>query len=431
MSLIALSLLLAAGDPNLERTTWPSFPADPAERIERDLALIYTTDNIGPTVTFARLGYPGRILFRLHEDHPLLKVVIMSTPATRYVQGRTLADSPEAAATWKALATEPRFDWIELGGEGYTHSPPGDTNINHHEFSIRQSGCNLDHARMGELDYCRERFRLAREAYRAAGIPDARVSLMRFPGIEDSPAALQAADEAGFLAILGGRHPEEPGRDWWIPHQGGGEILEIENSNALKLFARSAALEEGLRSGRIAPAGVRRSAEFAAAVARGIERAEKAAATGGILNLSDQWFETFAYIGDIMPRYLVLDAVLRAVEERYGPRVWYPRGRELALWLDARRHAKVSWRVDGDGVQVEVDPPARWARLAPEGLEAASLKVSLPARFGAVREVRIGEGGRASRVLDASRWWRAGDDIVIVFPLRAGVRLSVLHGAPP
>jgi hypothetical protein len=393
--------------------------------VEPVLAIIYSSDNIGPTASFALLGYPGRLLFRLHRDHPRLKMVLMSTPARRQANGRTLADSPEAAATWKALAMEPRFDWLELGGQGYSHAPPDDVNLDHHEFSTRQTGCNLDHARMGDLEYCRERFRLAREAYRAAGIPDERVSLIRFPGNEDSPAALQAADEAGFLAVLGGRHPFEADRDWWIPHPGGGEILEIENVNTLRLFTISAALEDGLRGGGIAPAEATTCPEFAAAVARGITLADEAAAGGGILNLADQWRETFSYVAGIVPRYLILDAVLRAIEDRYGPRVWYPRGRELALWLDARRHAKVSWRADTDGVQVEIEPPARWARLAPNGLQTASLVIHLPARFGPVREVTLQEEGGASRRLEASRWWRIDNGVAVLLPMRSRTRLRI------
>jgi len=206
---------------------WPRFPFGPDTHAERELAVLYSTDSLGPNTTLADLGYPGRRFFRLHQDHPQLKVVLTSCPASRYSGGRPVDGSTEAGASWKALALDARFDWIELANQGYTHSPEDDSNLNHHEFSIRQKGCNLDHVLLGALDYCRARFRLAREAYRSLGIRDARVTLVRFPGSEDTPSALQAAREAGFLAVMGSRHLDQAGRDWWTPTADGGEILEI------------------------------------------------------------------------------------------------------------------------------------------------------------------------------------------------------------
>ena len=136
---------------------------------------------------------------------PLLRVTLMSCPANRYLGAGTLDDSPEAAAVWRTLASDPEFSWLELGGHGYSHSPDGDANRDHHEFSITESGCNLDHAALGEREYFRKRFALARELYRKNGIPDERVAVMRFPGVEDSPEALRAAAEAGFVMIFGSR----------------------------------------------------------------------------------------------------------------------------------------------------------------------------------------------------------------------------------
>ncbi len=405
---------------------WPRFPFDPQTRIEPVIAVFYATDDIGQDITLGKLGYPDRKLFRLHSDHPKLHVVMMSCPANRYLGEGTLDDSPEASATWKTLALDPGFDWIELGGHGYTHSPEDDSNLHHHEFSVTQTGCNVDHSRMADPAYCRERFSRAREAYRAAGIPDERVVVMRFPGVEDSPQALRAAAEAGFIAVLGSRHFERPGREWWIPHPGGGEILEIEHSPLLKLFARSEELEAGLTGGRIDPAGVTGSPEFVAAVERGIAYVERVVTDGGILSLSDHWWETFLEIEGVTPRYLILDALLREVDRRYGARAWYPGARDLALWLEVLRKAQVTWREEDDAVRVEIDPPARWSHSAVSGVDNASVLLRLPAGWRRASEVRIRQTPGRWSALDPSRYWMQSGSLAVVFPLRGRVSLHIL-----
>src|SRR5678815_6087556 len=107
----------------------------------------------------------------------------------------------------------------------------------------------------------------------------------------------------------------------------------------------------------------------------------------------DHWWETFAEFGGVSPRYLVLDAVLDDVELRYGSRVWYPRSRDLALWLQARRTASVRWQVEADGLHVLVEPPAGWAKRGLTGIEEASIIVGLPAGYTGVSAVRIKHQG--------------------------------------
>ncbi len=371
------------------------------------------------------LGHPERFLFRLHRDHPRLKITLAAAPANRYLGESTLADHPVSVALWRSLALGSPFEWIELAGHGYTHSPEGDSNLDHHEFSTKNTGCNLDHTAMSDPAYCLRRLTLAREACRAAGISDDRLVVMRFPGSVDTPQALGAALEAGFIAVLGRRHGRDPGREWWIPAADAREILEIEDVLLLDAFARSRDLEAALAAGRMAPVAVTKSAEFRAAVARGRDLVDRIAAGGGILNLTDHWWDTFTEIGGAQPRYLLLDAVLRDIEERYVGRTWYPGARDLALWLDARRSATVSWREEPGGVHVEIEPPPHWGRLSLTGLGAASLVVSLPARWEGVGGVRIREGLEEWRSLDPSLYWMTPEGLAVTFPLRGRVHLHL------
>lgn len=429
---LAVLVLLAVvacqpATPGARDVQWHRFPVSLSARVEPAIAVIYSSDNIGPTTTLARLGYPDRDLFRLHLDHPGLKVVLTSCPANRYSGERKLSDASEATATWRSLALDPNFDWVDLGGLGYTHSPPGDTHLDHHEFSVRQSGCNIDHRKLGEPDYCRRQMTLARAAYRTAGIPDERVLVMRFPGTEHSPQALKAAAEAGFIAVLDAGNDANPGSEWWTPLPGGGEILEIRNSNALKLFAIAQELEAGLATGRIAPEAAVDSPEFAAALERGTSYLRTIEATGGLLHLVDEWQETFRRIGQTRPRYLLISALLREVETRYGPRAWYPTSRELVLWLDARRHGRLTRAEAPEGLIVIVEPPDSWALLRLPGLDNASIRVTLPERAaGRIDDVLIKEAeGEWSR-LDPARWWKQGREAIVLFPLHGKVLLRIV-----
>ena len=409
-----------------EGIAFPRFPFDLETRSEPSLAILYSTDNIGQNTTLAQLGYPGRMIFRLHDDHPRLRQVMMSCPANRYSGARTLADSPEASQTWRILATDPRFDWIELGGQGYTHSPDGDQNLHHHEFAADQTGCNLDHSRFASLEYCRQRFKLVRQAYGVAGIADELVTLMRFPGLAHTPAALQAAAEAGFLAILTAPAPDRPGQETWLPYPGG-EIAAIPDSRLLSLFARSDALEEALNSGRVSPSELTRNADYLGAVMQGVAYADLVASTGGILNLTDQWSATFARIGGAAPRYEILHAVLGVIDKRRGSSVWYPSGKELALWLVLKRSATVSRRLKGGKLILRIEPPEGWRRAGGE-LQNASLIVTLPQGWKATGRVRIRDESQAWRDLGAARRWVEPRGLALTLPIRGRTQVSIERG---
>jgi len=399
---------------------WPRFPADPRVRGDRTLAVLYSTGNLGPRTTLAQLGYPGRNIFRLHEDHPQLHVVLMSCPANRYSGEGTVLDSRDAAATWRMLALDPRFDWLELGSQGYTHSPPDDSDLNHHEFSLSQEGCNIAHSGLDDPEYVTGRFNLIRSAYRSLEIPDERVVLLRFPGMTAGPRALAAAAEAGFVASMGTSLIKD------LTLHG---LIEIPDTRILRKFAQSDPLEKGLANGRLKRETVAESEEMKGAVALGVAVAEEAARGSGILNLSDVWNETFAWIGGTYPRYLILDAVLDAVEERYRGRIWFPRGRELALWLALVRDARVEMTSAGGGYVVEITPAEGWARAAGEGLAEASIIVGLPAAIESVSAVRIRAGGGAEwRDIAPQNHWMERRGLAVVFPIRGPVELQITPG---
>src|SRR5213594_1491698 len=83
-SMLSLAIACRPAAPRAPGVMWHRFPVSPSARIEPAIAVIYSSDNIGPTATLARLGYPERNLFRLHRDHPQLKLVLTSCPANRY-----------------------------------------------------------------------------------------------------------------------------------------------------------------------------------------------------------------------------------------------------------------------------------------------------------------------------------------------------------
>lgn len=397
--------------------TWPRFPLDPVSRRERTLAVLYTPDDIGPTVTWEKLGRPDEGLFRLHRDHPSLHVTLTVCPENRYTLPPSAETRARAEQVWRDIATDPNVDWLELGGHGYTHAPDADVNLDHDEFSTRQKGCNVDHAALGERRYCERRFARARAALRRAGIPDDALAVMRFPGMEDSPEALRAAARDGYLAVLGSRHLDQPGRAWWTPLPGGEEILEIQNLAYQRVFARSEELERGLAEGSIASDAVRESAPFLAALEAGRRLLPRLEAQGGIVNLFDHWWEGFEPVGGVLPRYLLLDAWLR---ELPLDRVWWPSGRELASWVRLRRFARTTWRHQGDQIHVSVDPPAGW-RQAGAGLEA-SIFIHLPTP-APIAEIRAD-----GTPLPRSRWQDERGIAKVTIPLRWRTRLSVRIG---
>ncbi len=368
------------------------------------LAVFVSMGELNQNTTLARLGYPDRLLFRLHRDMPRLRIVLIGSPANRYSSDRDVVSCPEGAFTWKALGVDARFDWIEIGGEGYTHSPPGDTNLNHHEFATDQTGCNLDHARMAAPEYCRERLALARRTYDRLGIPQNRIVLIRFPGLKDSPAALSAASEAGFLAVLGNRHPGEAGRAQWLAHPGG-EILDLENTK----------LNELMPSGEDGPGSA-------------MDRIDRIVSDGGILNLRAEMQDLFREDGEPAPAYRFLEGLVQEMDRKYGPEVWYASGNDLATWMDLRRHARVEIETNNDLIEVRLAPPDAWV-AAGRTLDTAATAVRVPDGWRSVSGVFIGDGDAPLTEIPSWRWfWVGPHRLVIPFAVRGPVRLRVTGG---
>src|SRR5262245_60344022 len=103
---VALVLLVSFASMRAEETLpvlpegvrWPRFPFDPVSRSEPLLAILYTPDDIGQSIDLSKIGAPDRMLFRLHKDHPRLKIALMSCPANRYVSEKPLEEFPAGQA---------------------------------------------------------------------------------------------------------------------------------------------------------------------------------------------------------------------------------------------------------------------------------------------------------------------------------------------
>ncbi|MBI3448314.1 MAG: hypothetical protein HY049_05290 [Acidobacteria bacterium] len=413
-------------------TEWPRFPRAGPGATPADLAIVYLTDDIGPDLTsLDRLGYPDRSLFRLHRDHPSLRAALMSCPDHRRKEGGPgLAGSPEAAAIWRRLATAPEFAWLELGGHGDTHAPDGDENFDHHEFSTTETGCNIDHALTGRRDYAERHLRAAREAYRGLGLQDDLVTVMRFPGVADNPEALRAAARAGFSMIVGSRHLDEPGREWWVAYPGGGEILEIEGASLQRRFYPPADLERRVAAGGMDAGAIRTDPSFQASVAGALAFVDGVREGGGILGLSDHFWETFQESGGVPVRYLVVDEALRRLETERAGAIWYPSAHDLALWLDARRNAGLTWRQESDGVHVAITAPPSWKERGSRGIAAASLLVRLPPGYERLAGVTLREEGAPARALAATSYAREAGGVVVTFPLASSVELVIRPARP-
>ncbi|HZE89294.1 MAG TPA: hypothetical protein VE404_07095, partial [Verrucomicrobiae bacterium] len=293
-----------------------------------------------------------------------------------------------------------------------------------------ESGCNIDHAITGRREYCERHMDSARRAYRDLGLADDLVTVMRFPGVADNPEALRAAVRAGFSMIVGSRHLEEPGREWWVTLPGEGEMLEIEGASLQRKFYPPADLERRVAAGGIGEEGVRSDPSFTAAVAAALAFVDGVRQGGGILGLSDHFWETFPESAGVPVRYLVMDEVLRRLEAERGGKIWYPSAHDLALWLDARRNATLAWRVERDGVHVAIDPPRSWRERRSRGLAAASLLVRVPPGYERVRDVTLREEGSAPRALPADAFFRDAAGVTVTFPLASRVEL-VIHPERP
>ncbi|MBN2112324.1 DUF2334 domain-containing protein, partial [Candidatus Woesearchaeota archaeon] len=224
----------------------PRFQHDTEKQIVRELAVLYTPDDLDAKTTLDELGFPDKNIFLLHKEHPKLKMTMFTIPAAgiirneefRYIFNTTKEKNYSGiccASLWRMIMYNETFmPWMELGNHGYSHEAPGDTNLSHHEFSATQSGCNFNHSLANTIEYCDQRYKLAREAYEKTGLDNDKILVAHFPGWAYTEAALRALLDNNFIAFF------DTGFDWttreqyckesWVQLSDGREILSIPNT---------------------------------------------------------------------------------------------------------------------------------------------------------------------------------------------------------
>jgi len=397
IGLIGLTLVLTAWADRSERVVLPRFPHDTEHRSQRILAVLYTPDDIAATSTLADLGYPDRKLFLLHREFPELKVTMQSIPASRYIRDaadRRVQNSRKnrrypglcCSRLWQAIAggREEFAGWMELGNHGYSHAPPDDPDVDHHEFDAAQN------PRAADYKFCRSRFELARAAYRALGIGDGQVLVMRFPGQDYTDAALRAVLDTGFIAFFG--RDKRRYREKWVRLSDGREILNIPSGVRLKSYYQ----------GRL-----------------GYRELDRMAEKGGLVNLWDHWWEMFRPRPGGGINYAAARDLLAYLKKRYPDRIWWPFGSQLALWLHFQRRASLTWREEGGSFFLEASLGG-WRPEWPEIEISFTIK-----RQPMVLGVRYaGDQGRWQE-LPPAKYWRQDSTLYLNVPFRGRVRLAV------
>lgn len=352
----------------------PRFPHDVGERAVRDVAVFYSPDDIDAGSSLETLGYPDGYLFMLHREHPLLKVTVQAVPANRYITNDSARfvvnvtcpdEFPSSVCgprLWSMIMFNESFDWMELGGHGFYHSPPGDADLDHHEFNPEHDLRALDYG------YCIERFKLAREAYGEVGLDNDRLIVMRFPGDTYSDAALRAMKDSGFIAYFTSyRRGDEYACSYLYTNlSDGGRVLDIHGNVPLSRL-------------------VGFNAEFIDSCAR-----------NGIINFFDHFWESYEPHGGMQPNYCKLNESLNYIESEYGRRVWWPLASELSLWIDFRERGTHNWTLNGSLLEVSSGVPGGWRS---SWATLASYTVDL-------------KGKRVKKILfdDGAGWTALGDD---------------------
>jgi len=396
IGLIGLTLVLTAWANRNERVILPRFPHDTEHHSQRILAVFYTPDDIDARTTLADLGHPDRKLFLLHREFPELKMTMQSIPASRYIPdeadrrvhySRKNRLYPELCCSrlWQAIAGGPEFDgWMELGNHGYSHAPPDDPDIDHHEFDAPQNPRAVDY------NFCRSRFELARGAYRALGIGDGQVLVMRFPGQNYTDAALRAVLDTGFIAFFG--REKRHYREKWVRLSDGREILNI-------------------------PSGVRLQSYYQGRL--GYRELDRIAERGGLVNLFDHWWEMFRPRAGGGTNYAATRDLLAYLKRRYPDRIWWPFSSQLALWLHFQHRASFTWREEDGSFFMEARLDG-WRPEWPE-IEVSFTVKHLPEIMG----VRYDGGQGRWRELPPAKYWQQDSTLYLNVPFRGQVRLAI------
>jgi len=398
---ITTIVLLSTGYSNNIQIEIPRFPHNSEKHSLRELAVFYSPDDISANTSIDQLGFPDKYLFLLHQDHPQLKISMQTVPANRYIDDgnrqyitTVVEDDPNnicCRSLWNMIMYDDVFtSWLELGNHGFSHSPPGDENLDHHEFNEIQSGCNFDHSLVSTSSYCEKRFLLARETYKEIGLDNSKIIIMRFPGFAYSDAALRAALDSGFISFFGvGDCSEE-----WIELSDGREILNIPSLSLYQFYSRESNDSD---------------------IQHCIEN-------GGIINLFDHWWDMFeGNPDDSQSHYRTADNTLDYIEHNYGDKVWWPFGSEMALWLHFQKFADHSWQYSKESIKLSSIVPA-WN---PDWKEIIiSYSITLPENKS-VTQVEYIMDNTSWEKLDESMYWQAESILFLSVPFRGNTRTTL------
>lgn len=394
---ILIAFLLCTGCKNKIQLEIPNFPHNTEKQIIRELAVFYSPDDISANTSIDQLGYPDKFLFLLHRDHPQLNISMQTVPANRYIMHenrRSITTVVEkdpnnicCRSLWKMIMFSEEFtSWMELGNHGYSHSPPEDTDLDHHEFHESQTGCNFDHSIVGTSTYCNNRFQLAREAYEEIGLDNSKIIVLRFPGFAYTDAALRAALDSGFISFFGlGNCNGE-----WIELSDGREILNIPSFSLYRFY-----------SGETDYSDIQHCVD-----------------SGGIINLFDHWWDMF---DSNTSNYQIADNLLDYIEQNYGDKVWWPFGSEMALWLHFQKYANHSFQFSKESAKINSEVPAwdpEWRKIY------ISYSITLPINKRVTHIGYIRDDTNWVK-LDETMYWQEGSTIYLNVPFSGKTTTSI------
>jgi hypothetical protein len=401
---LALYLVLTlVGCSSGQTVTIPNFPHNTEEKVIRQLALFYSPDDISASTSLKDLGYPNDYLFMLHQDHPQLKITMQTVPSNRYIvddSKRDIVKISEAdfdgtccRTLWKMIMYDEMFtSWMELGNHGYTHSPPGDENLDHHEFSSVQDGCNFDHSLTNTIGYCNERLKLAREAYHTIGLDNNKILVMRFPGFAYTDAALRALLDNGFIAFFGAG---SCGKAEWITLSDGREILNIPSTSLYSFY----------------------DGEY------GNSYFQDCLDNGGIINLFDHWWDMFEKDSVSTYRnYQIISDNLHYVEEKYADQVWWSFGSEMALWQYFKKNVNISWQSSDTQMRLKSTVP-NWN---PDwGAITASYSITFDDERK-INKILYSTKSDAWQELSGTMYWQEGQYLYLNVPFNGHLEMEIL-----
>jgi hypothetical protein len=405
--------------------SFPRFPHDTQARTLRDVMVFYSPDDIFSNITWQTIGYPDNGFFMIHNAFPKLKVTMQAVPENRYlgeIPNRNIENDPVAGQIWRDLFDKPEFrSWLEFGNHGYFHSPEGDANLDHHEFDGSVNAEAHDSA------FCYRTFARARHSYAAVGLDNDRISVMRFPGYKNTPMALQALADNGFLAYF---DFIRSGQERYVDLGKGKELLAIPTIHLFDL-CDTLELGKGILNGEIDSANLKDSQAYQAALSGALLITDYLVLGGGVINLFDHWWEhSFHQLNGIRYRFELFKDILAGLDRKHGKRVWWGFGSELARWSHLKRNTPVTVERDELGLTVSFGQPAAWKSAwaldagytltrngAPDFPEPAAIGYTLES-----------EGYATVHSLGKGDYWVAENRLYFDFPYSGATKVRITFG---